>query len=209
MGKDDINWVYKFLNVAGVKKTINDTNLLILVFGTLACYANNVYLEVIPCFIVILWCLAIWGENCENSLFVYSGAQAFLLSLCFLLIELGYSKVYFGFKTLVVLILFNIPIGAYFARHTIRKNTDQSNNSSKEVNVSIIGFFVVITGIIEREILSIDARIFLLIIFCNILFCIAIAGTIIDFYKDFIRKKYNVDIKSLMKQQHTISSKKK
>lgn len=211
MEKDEMNLVYKFLDVTGEKELVG-MYFVLFVMGTFACLANytNISLEIsVPCALVIFISIVIMGDRIKEDgkfLFLYSGVEDSLLSLCFILIALGVSQLdlLHGCIVFTAMMLFSIPSNIYFAKREARKmlSGQGSRDGSKLAPLlGVAGSLGIIAGTIETKILSADMRNVLIMVFGCILFYISLGCAIRVFHKEIIRRRYNININNLLKQQ--------
>ncbi|MBU2703406.1 membrane protein [Sporomusaceae bacterium BoRhaA] len=210
MEKDKINLVYKFLDVTGEK--FGDMYFALFVMEAFACLANytNIGLGIsVPCALVIFMSIVIWGDMIKENgefFFIYLGVVGFLLSLCFMLIALGLSQfnLLYSFIVFIAMLLVSIPSGIYFVKRRAKKilsGQDSRDDTKLAPFIGVVGPLTVIIGIIETQILSGEVRTLIVIVCSYIMFCISLGCAIMDFYREIIRRRYNININNLLKQQ--------
>ena len=212
MEKDEMSRVYKFLDVIGSENLVGRTNLLLFAMEAMACLANNtnISLEIsASCALVIFMSMFMWGEIIKDKskfLFLYLSVESSVLSLCCMLIALGAIKcdLIQGGIVFIVMLVSSIPCNIYFVKRKARKILNGQVSRDGTRWESLTGFvisFTVISGCFERQFLTVAGESIILIVCGYIAFYIFQASAIMEFYKEIIRRRYNININNLLKQQ--------
>jgi len=220
MEKNEMSHVYKFLDVVGSKDLVGRTNLLLFAMEAMACLANNanISLEIsASCALVIFMSMFMWGEIIKNDskfLFLYLSVECSVLSLCFMLTVLGASNIdlLHGCIAFTVMLVSSIPCNIYFVKRKARKILSGQVSQDDKRWESLTGLVIslsVISGCFERQFLTAAGERIILIVSSYIAFYIFEGCAIMGFYKEIIRRRYNININNLLKQQSVKLAKKR
>ncbi|SEJ78518.1 hypothetical protein SAMN05660742_1176 [Propionispira arboris] len=211
MEKDEDKLVDKFLNITTAQKWITGMYPMLAfleVFVCLTYISINLAISV-PCAVVIFFSIVIWGEIIKENnkfLFLYYGMENSLLSLCCMLIVLAISHLdfFYGIIAFIAMLLPSIPCNIYFAKRQARKmlsGQDSMDDMKLKPFVKIACSLGVLIGIIEMRILSADGKTLVGVVCFGIMFYMFQGFAISEFHKEIIRRRYNININNLLKQQ--------
>lgn len=204
MKKDEMNIVYKYLDISGTEEIIDKIYLLLFSFEAICCfmYGDKIDFKIsVPCAGVIFVSMFIWRQETKEDgklLFLHSALGCSLVSLCFMLIVLGVShlELLHGCIAFLAMLLFSIPTNIYLAKRKARKIL---NGDSDQVNAkmpsyyNIFGLLGMVLGTIAVKLLNYDTQMLLLMIGFGFVAFIFQGCAIRDFHREILRRRYHID----------------
>jgi hypothetical protein len=211
MEKDEVKLVHKFLNITTAQKWITGMYPMLAFLEVFVCLTyTSINLAIsVPCAVVIFISIVIWGEIIKENnkfLFLYYGMENSLMSLCCMLIVLAIIQIdfFYGIIAFIAMLLPSIPCNIYFAKRKARKmlrGQDNRDDMKLKPFVKIACSLGVLIGIIEMRTLSADGKTLVGVVCFGIMFYMFQGFAIRDFHKEIIRRRYNININNLLKQQ--------